>query len=86
MCGEARPRRGADEALLPRALPSERLTTGFGIFYALFYVMMALTQPAAGLVRDRAGNPAAPIYFAAIVMALTVVGLVIFRRLEHASG
>jgi MFS family permease len=73
-------------ALLPRALPPERLTTGFGVFYTLFYVMMALTQPAAGLVRDLFGDPAAPMVFAAVVMALTVVGLVIFRQLERANG
>jgi MFS family permease len=73
-------------ALLPRALPPERLTTGFGIFYAFFYAMMAVTQPAAGLVRDRFGTPGAPIKFAAIVMALTVVGLVIFRSQERVSG
>ena len=45
--------------------------------------MMALTQPAAGFVRDRFGDPAAPIVFAAVVMASTVIGLVIFRRLER---
>jgi MFS family permease len=70
-------------ALLPRALPPERLTTAFAVFYTLFYVMMALTQPAAGLVRDRFGDPSAPIVFAAIVMASTVIGLAIFRRLER---
>ena len=70
-------------ALLPRALPPERLATGFGVFYTVFYVMMAATQPAAGLVRDVVGDPAAPIVFAAAVMAATVVGLAIFRRIEH---
>lgn len=73
---------GALMALLPKALPAERLATGFGVFYTLFYAMMALTQPAAGLVRDLAGDPAAPIVFAAAVMAATLVGLAIFRRLE----
>ena len=71
-------------ALLPRALPPERLATGFGVFYTVFYVMMAATQPGAGLVRDVVGDPAAPIVFAAAVMAATVVGLAIFRRIEHA--
>jgi MFS family permease len=71
-------------ALLPRALPPERLATGFGVFYTVFYVMMAATQPAAGLVRDVVGDPAAPIVFAAAVMAATVIGLAIFRRIEHA--
>jgi predicted MFS family arabinose efflux permease len=76
---------GALMALLPRALPPERLATGLGVFYTVFYVMMALTQPAAGLVRDLARDPAAPIVFAAVVMAATVVGLAIFRRLERAG-
>jgi len=73
-------------ALLPKTLPPDRLTTGFGVFYTMFYVMMALTQPAAGLVRDVAGDPAAPIVFAAVVMAATVVGLVIFRRIERRTA
>jgi MFS family permease len=74
---------GALMALLPRALPAERLATGFGVFYTVFYVMMAFTQPAAGLVRDLAGDPAAPIVFAAAVMAATALGLAVFRRLER---
>jgi MFS family permease len=73
-------------ALLPKALPPERLATGFGVFYTVFYVMMALTQPAAGLVRDVVGDPAAPIVFAALVMAATVAGLAIFRRLERRAA
>jgi MFS family permease len=72
-------------SLLPRALPAERVTATFGVFYTVFYVMMALTQPAAGFVRDRAGDPAAPIVFAAAVMAATVLGLGIFRRLERTA-
>jgi MFS family permease len=73
-------------ALLPKTLPPDRLGTGFGVFYTVFYVMMALTQPAAGLVRDVAGDPAAPIVFAALVMAATVLGLAVFRRLERRTA
>jgi MFS family permease len=73
-------------ALLPRAVAAERVTATFGVFYTVFYLMMALTQPVAGFVRDRAGNPAAPIVFAAGVMAATVLGLAIFRRLERAPA
>jgi MFS family permease len=72
-------------ALLPRALPPERVTAAFGVYYTVFYAMMAVTQPAAGLVRDLAGDPAAPIVFAALVMAATALGLAIFRRLERAA-
>jgi MFS family permease len=70
-------------SLLPRALPPNRLATGLGVFYTVFYVMMTLTQPVAGLVRDVVGDPAAPIVLAALVMAATVLGLAVFRRLER---
>ena len=73
-------------ALLPRSLPPDRLATGFGVFYTVFYVMMALTQPAAGLLRDVAGDPAAPIVLAALVMAATALGLAIFRRVERRTA
>ncbi|HEU5196011.1 MAG TPA: MFS transporter [Methylomirabilota bacterium] len=71
-------------ALVPRAVTPERVTSTYGVFYTVFYLMMALIQPIAGLVRDRAGDPAAPIVFAALVMTATVVGLGVFRRLERA--
>ena len=61
------------------------MTTAFGVFYTVFYVMMVLTQPAAGFVRDRAGDPAAPIVFAAAVMAVSALGLATFRRLQPAA-
>src|SRR5262245_11683180 len=49
---------GALMALLPRALQPGHLAAGFGVFYTVFYAMMAATQPIAGLVRDVVGDPA----------------------------
>jgi MFS family permease len=72
---------GAIMALLPRALPPEHLATGFGVFYTVFYAMMAVTQPAAGLIRDLVGDARAPVVFAAGVMAATAVAFAIFRRI-----
>jgi MFS family permease len=69
--------------LIPRAVPTERATSTFGVFYTVFYLMMALTQPIAGFVRDRVGTPDAPIVFAAAVMVATVLALGVFRRLER---
>jgi MFS family permease len=71
--------------LIPRAVPPERVTSTFGVFYTIFYLMMALTQPIAGSVRDRAGTPDAPIVFAAAVMVTTVLALGVFRRLERTA-
>src|SRR5207253_1518539 len=62
-----------------------RLATAFGVYYTVFYVVMALTQLAAGVVRDVVGSPAAPIVFAALVMAATVLGLALFRLAERAA-
>ena len=76
---------GAMMALLPKAVAAERLATALGVYYTVFYVVMALAQPAAGAVRDLSGNPAAPIAFAALVMAATVLGLALFRGVERAA-
>ena len=44
---------------------------------------MAVAQPVAGFLRDRSGSAAAPIYFAALLMAATVLGLGAFRLVQH---
>jgi MFS family permease len=77
---------GAIMALLPRALRPEVLTTGLGVYYAVFYVSMAVTQPVAGLLRDVSGWPGMPIVFAAVVMAATALALVAFRLIERRAA
>jgi MFS family permease len=72
-------------ALLPNAVAPARLATSFGVYYTVFYVMMAAIQSVAGVVRDVSGSAAAPVLFAALVMATTVLGLALFRIVEHAS-
>ncbi len=47
------------------------------------YLGMAVTQPLAGLIRDRSGSPAAPVFFAAALMAATVLGLGAFRLVQR---
>jgi MFS family permease len=76
---------GALMALLPKAVASERLATAFGVYYTLYYVVMAVVQLAAGAVRDLFDSPAAPIMFSALVMAATSVGFGVFRLLERSA-
>ena len=76
---------GALMALLPKAVASERLATTLGVYYTTYYVVMAVVQLAAGAVRDVFGSPAAPIVFAALVMASTIVGFGVFRLVEQSS-
>ena len=73
---------GAIMALLPGILDPKHLATGLGTLYTVFYLGMALAQPAAGMTRDLSGSPAMPIFFAAILMAATVPALGLFRWIE----
>jgi MFS family permease len=76
---------GALMALLPKVVASERLATALGVYYTMYYVVMAAVQLAAGGVRDFFGNPAAPILLAALVMAATILGWALFRLIERAT-
>ena len=70
-------------AVLPGALKPGHLATGLGIFYTFFYLGVAVAQPLAGLTRDLSGDPAMPIFFAAVLMTITLVGLGLFRWVEQ---
>jgi hypothetical protein len=70
-------------ALLPRAVRPEALTVAFGVYYAVFYVVMVAAQPAAGALRDALASPLPPIVFAAALMFVTAAGLGVFRAVER---
>ena len=74
---------GAIMAMLPKAIRADVLTTGLGVLYTAFYLVMAVAQPAAGRVREIAGTPAAPVLFAALLMLATLFGLLAFRTVER---
>ena len=69
--------------LVAVVLRPEHLATGFGMFYTIFYLGLAVAQPLAGLTRDMSGDPAMPIFFAAALMTITLVGLGLFRWVEQ---
>jgi cyanate permease len=72
------PSPGAIMALLPRTVRPESLATAFGIFYSVYYAVVALAQPMAGIVRDLSGSAAGPIVFAAVLMGVTAVAHLMF--------
>ena len=74
---------GALMALLPKALPKAALAPGFGVYYTVFYLSMAAMPGLAGGLRDRYASPAAPLFFAAALMAAVVLALVAFRAVAH---
>src|SRR5215470_4702574 len=69
-------------ALLPQAVRPEHLATALGVFYALFYLGMALSQAAAGFLRDVTGDPGMPLLFAAALMVATAVAALVFWRIQ----
>jgi predicted MFS family arabinose efflux permease len=74
---------GAVMALLPKALAPAALTTGLGIYYTMFYLSMTVAPGLAGMLRDRTEDPGAPIVFAGALIAVPILGLAAFRRLER---
>jgi len=74
-------------ALLPRAVRPEHLATALGVFYALFYLGMAVSQTIAGALRDITGDPAMPLLFASGLMLATIAAVTVFWRIEgRAAG
>jgi MFS family permease len=73
---------GAVVALVPGSMPPAQLAAALGVFYAMYYLGMAAMQPVAGLLLDVTGSPAAPLFFAAATIVLTVIALGAFRRIE----
>ncbi len=74
---------GALTSLLPQALPADRLSVGLGVYYTVFYLSIVAALLLAGRVRDLSASAAAPVFFAAIVTAGSVICLGLFRSLER---
>ncbi|HYM28686.1 MAG TPA: MFS transporter, partial [Steroidobacteraceae bacterium] len=69
-------------ALLPRTVRPEHLATALGVFYALFYLGMAVSQTVAGYLRDVTGDAAMPLLFASGLMLVTIAAVAVFWRIE----
>jgi len=80
------PAPGGIMALLPGTLRPDRLSIAFGIYYSMLYAGVAVAQPLAGLLLDISGHPAMPVWFAAVLMLLVVVGLAGFRRVQKSTS
>ncbi len=73
-------------SLLPRAVGTEHLAPALGVYYALFYLGMAVSQTVAGSLRDLTGDPGMPLLFASLLMVATVPAVAVFWRIEAGSG
>ena len=65
-------------ALPAAALAPEQRAAGMGVFWLTFFLLTTALPPLAGLARDLTGQVAAPIYAAAVFMALGLAALIAY--------
>lgn len=63
---------GVIMALAGQALRPETRAFGMGVFFTIYYALMMVTPPVAGLLLDKTGAPEAPLWLAAGLFALVV--------------
>jgi predicted MFS family arabinose efflux permease len=69
-------------ALPAQALRSETRAGGMGVYYTWYYVAMAILPSGAGLARDYSGSAAAPMFFAAMMIIMCIVALILFHAAQ----
>jgi predicted MFS family arabinose efflux permease len=79
------PPAGSIMALPSRVLGQEYRALGFGLFFTIYYLILAFGSTLAGLVRDFFGTSASAIFFGAILLFALVPLLGLFRLLEVAG-
>lgn len=77
------PLSGAVLSLPSLVLTSQERATGFGLFYSLFYVLMAAGPAFAGHLQDIWQTPVAPILFSSALLAVIPPMLLIFVGLKR---
>jgi len=73
---------GAVMSLPSQVLSPTGRSTGFGLFYTVYYLGMAILPPFAGLLQDRTGNAIASVLLGGFLMGFTILPLLGFRVLQ----
>ena len=74
---------GAIMALPNQVLSPRGRSTGFGVFYMVFYGIVAILVPVAGWLRDFTGEATPSVLFGGLMMVLTVIVLIAFRIFQR---
>ena len=75
---------GIIAALPIEVLRPETRALGLGLFYTIWYAGMAALPPVGGWTYDVTGSAAAPIFYAAALVFLTLAALLLFRLFQRA--
>ena len=76
---------GGINALPSEVLRPESRSTGFGVYFTVYYVGLALVPPIAGFLQDISGTAVAPVLFAGLITALSLLALLAFRVFQRPS-
>jgi MFS family permease len=71
---------GVIMALAGQAVRPERRALGMGVFFTLYYAIMAAAPPLSGAIFDSTGSPQGPLVFGMILFASVVPCAIIFRH------
>jgi MFS family permease len=74
---------GAIMSLPGKVLSVGSRSTGFGVFYTVYYVGMTVLVPVAGWLQDRTGEATASLLFGSVLMVTAVPALGVLRLLQH---
>jgi DHA1 family inner membrane transport protein len=66
-------------------LKSENRAAGMGVFFAWYYLAMALLPALAGLLRDLSGDARLPLVFASSLCMATLAAIAVFALITRAS-
>ena len=73
---------GVIMALAGEAVRPERRALGMGVFFTIYYAVMAASPPVAGWIYDLSGNAFHPIVFAMALFAAVVPAALLFARIK----
>ena len=74
---------GAIMSLPNQVLSPQSRSTGFGLFYMVYYGIVAVLVPVAGWLRDFTGEATPSVLFGGLMMVLTVIALIAFRIFQR---
>jgi len=72
------PAGGLIMALPTQVLRAENRAVGMGVFFTVYYIGMGIFPAIAGFARDISGDPAAPFWFAGIIILMAMLALLSF--------
>ena len=77
---------GVIMALTGQAMAPQRRAFGMGVFFSLYFVLLAAAPPLAGWLHDATHDPFVPILFAVLLSAGAVVAFVLFGLLQRGAA